>query len=137
MVADAKLTGIGKAALAVEADIALEQNSAVAESCRFLQGVIEQRLTIPLALELRCNTNRPHRQNRDHPAVIRFDDRLHEHILPDQPAILLHDEIQFPDESRIISKHMDHVMLTASRTVHVPERFPDEIFNFSVVFGSF
>ena len=34
VVANAKLTGIGKAALAVETDITLKQNSAIAESCQ-------------------------------------------------------------------------------------------------------
>ena len=58
--------------------------------------------------------------------VVRVDssnkcNRLHEHILSDQTAILLHNEVKFPDKRRIISKYMDHIMLAASRLVYVPE----------------
>lgn len=81
MIADTKLTGISKAALAVESDIAFKQNSAIAESGRLLQRVSKQHLSITLAFELWSDANRPHCQDRDHLAVIRFDNRLHEHIL--------------------------------------------------------
>ncbi|MBR6463296.1 glycosyltransferase family 4 protein, partial [bacterium] len=48
-------------------------------------------------------------------AVVSLDVRAHEHVLADQLAVLLHDEIQFFDERRIVAQHVDHVVLAAAR----------------------
>lgn len=71
------------------------------------------------------------------PAVIGFNYRLHKHVLPDQVPILFHDKIQFFHKRRIISKYMEHIMLHASRPVHVPKGFTDKVFYFCVIFFSF
>ena len=136
MVANAEAPCIIEAAFAVESNIALKQDGAEAHRCGFFQRVVQQALAVALTLAVIGNTDRTHCQHGDLPAVIGEDICAHEHVLPDQSAVLLHHEIQFMDECRVITEHMHHIMLAAPRTVHIPERFTDELLNGSLVFGS-
>ena len=137
MIANAELAGIIKPALPVEAYISLKQNRTGPRFSCLFQGIVQQCLSIALSLQLRCDADRSHREHRDRSSVICLDDGPHEHVLSDQIPILLHDEIQLLYESRIIPQHMDHIVLTASRTIHIPECFSDKFFNCTVFFFSF
>lgn len=46
----------------------------------------------------------------------------------------LHHEIQLRDKGGIVPEDVQDIMLQTSGAVHIPERFPDEIFNFSLLF---
>ena len=72
--------------------------------------------------------------SRNSPSIVGLDDRLHEHILSDQPAVFFHNEVKLFDKGGVVTQHMDHVMLAASRPVDVPERLSDQVLGFSVVF---
>ena len=133
MVADAEAPGIGKAAVAVEADVALKQHRPEAQGRRPLQGVVQQLFAVALALQLRRDADGAHGQHGDHPAVVGVDDRAHEHVLSDQRAVLLHDEVQLPDKGRILPEHMDHIVLQTARAIDVPKCFAHKIFDCSVV----
>ena len=50
MISDAEVTGKSKTAAAVETDIAFKQNCAIAKNRRILKGIIQQLLSITLAL---------------------------------------------------------------------------------------
>ena len=128
-----ELPGIIESALAVEADVPLEQNRTVSEGLRLLQGLIQDSFSVALALQLRSNADRTHGKNGNIVAVICIDDSFHEHVLPYQPSVLLHDEVQFLNECRVIAEHMNDIVLAAPRPVHIPEGLPDQVLNCPVI----
>ena len=62
---------------------------------------------------------------------------MHEHVLPDDSAVQLHDEVQLLYKGRILSQLVDDKMLQAAGTVHIPKALTDQIFYLTVVVGGF
>ena len=133
MVADAEFARVSKAALSVEADVPLEANRAAAESRRLFQRIVQQHFAVALPLELRCDADRSHRHDGDVPAVVAADRRAHEDVLPDQNAVLLHNKVQLRHESRVTAEPVEHIMLHAARSVHVPKGFAHKVFHRAVI----
>ena len=52
------------------------------------------RFSAALPLRFRHDSNGVHGQHGDHPSAVGLDDRLHEQVLPDQPAVPQHVERQ-------------------------------------------
>ena len=57
--------------------------------------------------------------------------------MPDQAAVFLHNEIQIRNEIRIVPVTMKHVVLSASGTIYIPERFTGKILYRTVILGLF
>ena len=133
VVADAELPRVGEAALAVEGDVALEADGAEAERRRAFEREVEQLLAVALALQVRRDADRPHRQNRDVAPVVGADLRADEDVLPDDAPVLLHHEVELADERRIVAQAVQDVVFQRPRAVDVPERFADEVLDLAVV----
>ena len=82
---------------------------------------IQELLPITFALQFGSDADGPHRQDGNVVPVITVDDGLHEHVLPYQAAVLLHDEVQLLHEGGVVTEDMHYIMLAASGTVDVPE----------------
>ena len=124
VVPDAKIAGVGKAAFAVKQNIALKAQRAAAQGRRPAQGFVQQHFPIALPLVLWRDADGPHGHDGDASAIVRLNPGPHEHVLPNQPAVLFHDKIQLLHKGRVLPQPMQHEMLLAARTVYVPEGFP-------------
>ena len=132
MIPYSEFAGIVESALAIEVYVAFKQNCAEAQLCRLFKRVIKQDLPVSPALEFRGDADRSHCQDFDVPAVVSIDHGLHEHVLTDQRSVFFHHEIELLHERRGIAQHVDNVVLTAARTVDVPERLPYKVLDLSV-----
>ena len=133
VVADASGSSHYKAGLAIEIDIALDAQSPSTKFSGPFHGVVQQIFSKALPLEVRADADGAEGHHRNLPAIIGHDFGPHIQYMPNELAVPLHDQIQLRHKVRILTQHMDHIVLQAAGAVHIPKSLPGQILYGSVV----
>lgn len=118
-----------KAALAVERDVPANQEAARAHLGGNAHGMVEQGFPVSLALIVGADADGPEGHHADFASVVGVDVRPRVHHVPDDFAVHFQHEREFRHKVGLAPVAVQHVMLGASGTVHVPEGFAGKVFD--------
>ena len=137
MVVYVQLAGKVETRVAVEVDVALHTYKAYPLLLRLSEGVCQQFQTLAVALAFGKDAYRSESPRRDAASVGKYQFRLREHNVPQDTAVLLHNEVKFFYEVRVVTILVQHEMLGAAGTVYVPEGFSGKVLHLAEIFCSF
>ena len=118
-----------KAALAVERDVPANQQAARAHLGGNSRGMVQQNFAITFALVVGADADGPESHHADFAPVVGVDVRPRVHHVPDDFAVHFQHEREFRHKVGLAPVAVQHVMLGASGTVHVPEGFAGKVFD--------
>ena len=118
-----------KAALAVERDVPANQEAARAHLGGDSHGMVQQSFAVAFALVVRADADGPEGHHADFASVVGVDVRPRVHHVPDDFAVHFQHEREFRHKVGLAPVAVQHVMLGASGTVHVPEGFAGKVFD--------
>ena len=118
-----------EAALAVEIDVAHDEQAAGSHLFREFHGMVQENFPVAFPFEIGANADGPEGHHPDFATVIGIDVRPCVHHVPDDFTFDFQDERKFRDEIGIVPVAVKHIMLGAAGTVDVPECFAGEVFD--------
>lgn len=91
--------------------------------------MVEQCFPVSLALVVGADADGPEGHHADFASVVGVDVRPRVHHVPDDFAVHFQHEREFRHKVGLAPVAVQHVMLGASGTVHVPEGFAGKVFD--------
>ena len=124
---NAQLAGKVESGMLVELNVSLHLQQSNTHVPGPRQSILQQLKPIAFALVVRVDADGPEGPGRECRSVGKHYRSLGEHYVADNTAVFFHYEIQLRNESWIVPETMQHKVLLASGTVHVPECLAGEV----------
>ena len=144
MIVNLQFAGEVEACVLVELDVSFHLQKTNTHILGFLYRILQQFQAVALALVVGMNTDGTESPRRVGRSIVKHNLCFRKHHMSDNltrrlvlTIVFLHHKVQLWDEVGIRPILIEHVMLSASRTIDVPECLTRQVFYLTIIFGLF